>query len=58
MQVEILRLDHNGRGIGKIDGKTVFVPNALPGEIVTLKNIVRILPNSIRKLIYKKVLRK
>ena len=40
MQVEILRLDHNGRGIGKIDGKTVFVPNALPGEIVTLKNIV------------------
>lgn len=40
MRVEIVRLDHNGRGIAKIEGKTVFIPNALPGEVVTLKNIV------------------
>lgn len=38
-EVEILRLDHNGRGIGKLNNKTIFIPNALVGEIVTVKNI-------------------
>lgn len=33
-QVEIVRLDDQGRGIGYIDGKIVFVENALPEEIV------------------------
>lgn len=33
-QVEIVRLDDQGRGIGYIDGKIVFVENALPQEVV------------------------
>ena len=33
-KLEIISLDHQGRGIGKIDNKTVFVPTALPGEVV------------------------
>ena len=33
-KLEIVSLDHQGRGIGKIDNKTIFVPNALPTEIV------------------------
>ena len=37
MKVEITKLDHQGRGIGKIDGKTVFVPFALPNEIVEVE---------------------
>lgn len=36
-KVEIVSLDHQGRGIGKIDNKTVFVPNALPGEVVEVE---------------------
>lgn len=32
--VEIIDFDHQGRGIGKLNNKTVFVVNALPGEIV------------------------
>ena len=32
--IEILRLDHQGRGIGKIDNKIIFIPNTLPGEII------------------------
>jgi 23S rRNA (uracil1939-C5)-methyltransferase len=35
--VEIVSLSHEGRGIGQIDGKTVFVQNALPGETVSFK---------------------
>ena len=35
--VLIDRLDHQGRGIGYIDGKIVFVKNALPGEKVKIK---------------------
>ena len=35
--VLIDRLDHQGRGIGYIDGKIVFVKNALPGENVKVK---------------------
>lgn len=34
MKVEINRLDHQGRGIGVIAGKTTFIPDALPGEVV------------------------
>lgn len=33
-KVTIEKLDHFGRGIGKIDGKVIFMPNALPNETV------------------------
>jgi len=36
VMVEIKSFDHQGRGIGKIDNKVVFVKNALPGEIVEI----------------------
>lgn len=32
--VEIIRLDDEGRGIGYIDNKIIFIPNALIGEVV------------------------
>ena len=38
-QVTINKVDNKGRGIGYTSGKIVFVKNALPGEVVTLKNI-------------------
>lgn len=34
MQTKIISLGMNGEGVGKVDGKTVFVPYALPEEIV------------------------
>jgi len=35
--IEITSLDHNARGIGKLNNKIVFVENALPNEIVDIK---------------------
>ena len=35
--IEVLKLDHLGRGIGKINNKIIFIPNTLPGEIVEVK---------------------
>ncbi len=39
LSTEIVDLSHDNRGIGRVDGKTTFISNALPGEIVnyTLK---------------------
>ena len=34
--IEITSLDHNGRGIGRLNNKIVFVENALPKEIVDI----------------------
>lgn len=39
-QVEIFNLDHQGRGIGKINDKIIFIPNALPSEIIEAKIIL------------------
>ena len=36
-RVKIESLDHQGRGIARIDHKIVFLPNALPGEIVEIE---------------------
>lgn len=33
-KIKIERLDHQARGIGKIDGKIIFIPKTLPEEIV------------------------
>ena len=34
-EAEIESLSHDGRGVTHIDGKTVFIHGALPGEKVT-----------------------
>ena len=39
MEVLIEKLDHQGRGIAHIDGKIVFIKNALPNEIVDIEII-------------------
>lgn len=35
--LEITRLAHGGQGIGHLDGLTVFVPRALPGDVVDVR---------------------
>ena len=37
----VVDLDHDGRGVARLDGKTVFVAGALPGEIVSLVRLRR-----------------
>lgn len=32
--VEITGFSHDGNGVGRIDGFTIFVPNTIPGEVV------------------------
>lgn len=41
IEVEIERLSHEGRGVARSDGKTIFVDGALPGERVRLRYIRR-----------------
>ncbi|MDO4281130.1 MAG: 23S rRNA (uracil(1939)-C(5))-methyltransferase RlmD [Peptococcaceae bacterium] len=36
IQCEITGLSHDGAGVGRVDGKVVFVPGALPGETVLI----------------------
>jgi len=38
-QIDIQSLDHEARGVGRVDGKVVFVEGALPGERVTAQLI-------------------
>jgi len=40
-QADVVDLSHEGRGVAKLDGKTVFVPDALPGERVVLRRVGR-----------------
>ena len=37
VKVSITDIGKNGEGIGKIDGYTLFVKDALPGDVVTAK---------------------
>lgn len=39
MQIKIEDISHSGSGVGKIDGKVIFVPYTDIGEIVEIKNI-------------------
>ncbi len=40
-EADIVDLSHEARGVARIDGKTVFVADALPGERVVLRRILR-----------------
>lgn len=37
--VEITDLNHTGEGIGRIDGKIIFVPKSIPGDVVEVRDI-------------------
>lgn len=37
MEVNITKLDHQGRGIARINNKIIFIPNTIPGETVDIK---------------------
>ena len=39
MEVKITKLNHSGEGMGTINGKIVFIPKALPGDVVEAKII-------------------
>ena len=40
-EADIVDLSHEAKGVARIDGKTVFVADALPGERVVLRRIER-----------------
>ena len=40
-ELEITDLLHDGRGVGRLEGKAVFVTGALPGELVRVKQTGR-----------------
>jgi 23S rRNA (uracil1939-C5)-methyltransferase len=40
-EVEVTDLLHDGRGVGRVEGKAVFVSGALPGELVRVKQTGR-----------------
>ena len=38
--LEITGINHTGEGIGRIDGKVIFVPKTVPGDVVRIKDVV------------------
>ncbi|NLX90525.1 MAG: 23S rRNA (uracil(1939)-C(5))-methyltransferase RlmD [Firmicutes bacterium] len=50
IQLQIDSLNHNGEGVGRISGYAVFVPGALPGELVQAK-VISLQKNYCRALI-------
>ena len=51
IKLEINSFDHEGRGIGKYNNKVVFVPNAIPGEIVEIEIIKDFIINVVDALL-------
>lgn len=50
-EIEITSMGHNGEGVGKIEGFTVFVPDGIVGETITTK-IIKVEKNySIGKIL-------
>lgn len=39
MNIEIIRLNHTGEGIGKLNHKIIFVPKTIPQDKIKVKNI-------------------
>ena len=37
MRISVLRMDHLGRGIGYNEGKVIFIPKAIPGDVVDIE---------------------
>lgn len=57
-EVKIEKLDHQGRGIGYVDGKVIFVKNALPEEVVLCKTLKETKRFNVAEVVeYKKVSR-
>ena len=53
MEVEIEKIDNEGRGICYIDGKITFVFNALPKEVVKIKLIKETKKYNVGKVLRK-----
>ena len=51
MEVVIEGLNHTGEGIGRIDGKVVFVSNSIPGDVVDLKDFKTYYRGSVGRII-------
>ncbi len=39
MEIEVVKFDNLGRGIGYLDNKIIFIPKTVPGDIVSVKII-------------------
>ena len=58
-EVEIERMNHEGRGIGYINGKVTFIKNALPEEVVVCEVLEEKKNYNVAQVInYKKISKK